>query len=204
MKNFVNHNRQFSFYLALASFFFIQTNVINAQSIGFGGTLTQSIDLLQTPIQNSERVFNVNGNAFTALPALYLSLNDELSISLEVGGGIAFMSKNNSSGDIDNDLMLTAPVMGKLNFGSAANSGNDCTLFGWYIGAGRQWRNAIKIHGTTTTSFVTYFGEIGGTINATAPMAIGAFGRLGFGAESTRALQIGLTFTYNHKSNGCE
>ena len=199
-----NTQQQSAVFVCFLSLFIIQSNCLVAQSIGVGGTLTQSIDVLQTPIQNSERIFVVSGNAFTLLPALYLSLNDEMSISVEAGGGFAFMSKNNSSGDVDNDLMLTAPIMAKLNFGSAANTGNDCTLWGWYVGAGRQWRNAIKIHGTTTTSYVTYFGEIGGTINATAPIAIGVFGRAGFGAESTRALQVGLTFTYNHKANGCE
>jgi hypothetical protein len=183
---------------------FLLPTIAFTQSIGIGGTITQSIDLLQTPVQNSERVFVVNGNAFTAYPALYLSINDETSITLEAGAGFAFMSKNNSKGEVDRDLLYTFPVLAKLNFGSAANTGNDCTTWGWYIGAGRQWRSAIDIHGTSTTAYVTYFGEIGGTINATAPADIGAFARFGFGANTTRGIQIGLTFSYNHKPNGCK
>ena len=172
--------------------------------LGIGGTLTTGIDLLQTPILNSERVFNVNGNAFTVYPAIYYGLNDEMSISLEVGGSLAFISKNNSKGESDTDIGFSVPILAKVNFGSAANTGNDCTRWGWYAGAGRQWYNDFKIHGTTTTSFVTYFAEVGGTINANSPLAIGAFSRLGFGAESSRAFQVGLTFTYNHVENGCK
>ena len=128
-----------------------------SQSIGIGGTITQSIDLLVTPVNNSERVFNVNGNAFTAYPAVYIAINDEMSFALEAGAGFAFMSKNNSKGEVDRDLLYTFPVLARLNFGSAANTGDDCSTWGYYIGAGRQWRSAIDIHGTSTTASLYAF-----------------------------------------------
>jgi hypothetical protein len=178
-------------------------SILSAQSIRIGATLSQSIDLLEAPKENSEITFVVNGNGFTAYPALYILLDDNRSISIEAGAGLSFMSKNNISGEVDRDIMYSFPVLAKMNFGSAANTGNDCSLWGWYVGAGRQHRTGIQIHSNITTSYNTYFGEIGGTINATSPIAIGLFGRFGFGANGTRANHIGLTFTYGHVKNQC-
>jgi len=184
-------------------FLIIMTSVSLAQSIRIGGTLSTSIDLLEAPKENSEITFIVNGSGFTAYPALYVLLDDSRSISIEAGAGISFMRKNNINGEVDNDAMFSFPVLAKMNFGSASNTGNDCGLAGWYLGVGRQHRTAIQIHGTTTTAFNTYFGEIGGTVNAGSPIAIGLFGRLGFGANNTRAGHIGLTFTYAHVKSQC-
>lgn len=178
-------------------------SILQAQSIRLGGTLAQSIDLLEAPKENSEITFVVNGNGFTVYPALYILLDDNRSISIEAGAGLSFMSKNNISGEIDRDIMYSFPVLAKMNFGSAANTGNDCNLWGWYVGAGRQHRTAIQIHSNTTVAYNTYFGEIGGTINATSPIAIGLFGRFGFGLDGSRANQVGLTFTYGHVKNQC-
>ncbi len=179
------------------------TAASNAQSIRLGATLTQSIDLLETQKEGSEITYVVNGNGFTAYPALYLVLGDSRSVSIEAGAGLSFMRKNNISGEVDRDVMYSFPVLAKMNFGSASNTGNDCGLWGWYVGAGRQYRTAVQIHGTTTLAYTSYFGEIGGTINANSPLAIGVFGRFGFGADGTRANHVGLTFTYSYVENQC-
>lgn len=189
---------------AIISIVFLLITTSATAQFGIGGTLTTGIDLLRTPILNSERVFAINGNAFTLQPALYYTINDNTSVSVEAGLSLGFMSKNNSRGEVDRDLALSFPVMAKVNFGSAANTGSDCELWGWYGGVGRQWYNDFQIHGTTTTPYATYFGELGGTVNATSPIAIGGFGRYGISANGTWALQLGLVFTYNHVKNGCE
>lgn len=171
-------------------------------SVGVG--LEQSIDILQTPINNNVRVYNVTGNGFTVYPAAYVNFKDNMSFAIQTGGGISFMSKNNSSGEVDRDLLYTFPIGARLNFGSASNTGKECERWGWWLGAGRQWRSAIQIHGTTTTDYTTYYGEVGGTMNATNPMAIGAYFRFGLGANQTYGMQLGLAFTFNKVTDeGC-
>jgi hypothetical protein len=169
----------------------------NAQMFSVGAGLEQSIDILQAPRQNSPILYKVTGNGFTILPMANLHINDNTTISIQTGGGLSFMSKNNTSGEGDRDLLITFPIGAKVSFGSASNTGRESELFGWWVGAGRQWRNSLQIHGTTTEAYTTYYGEIGGTINATDPGAIGLYFRYGAGASQTYAIQLGLSFTFN-------
>ena len=169
----------------------------NAQMFSVGAGLEQSIDILQAPRQNSALLYNVTGNGFTVLPMANLHLNDATTISIQTGGGLSFMNKNNGSGEVDRDVLFTFPIGAKVSFGSASNTGNEATTWGWWVGAGRQWRNNLQIHGTTTEAYTTYYGEVGGTINATDPGAIGLYLRYGMGAEGTYGLQFGLSFTFN-------
>jgi hypothetical protein len=172
--------------------------ISQGQLISFGGGLEQSIDILQAPRQNSALLYNVSGNGFTLLPMANFNLNDNTSISLQTGGGLSFMSKNNSSGEVDKDVLFTVPIGAKVSFGSASNTGKECGIWGWWLGAGRQWRSGMQIHGTITESYTTYYGEVGGTINANDPMAIGAYFRFGAGSQSAYGMQLGLSVTFNY------
>lgn len=172
-------------------------NYSNAQMFSVGVGLEQSIDILQAPRQNSALLYNVTGNGFTVLPMGNFHLNDNTTISVQTGGGLSFMSKNNSSGEVDRDLLFTFPIGAKVSFGSASNTGRETSTWGWWVGAGRQYRNDIQIHGAITEPFTTYYGEVGGTINATDPGAIGLYLRYGMGSGSTYGLQLGLSFTFN-------
>ena len=176
---------------------FGMTTFSNAQMFSVGAGLEQSIDILQTPRENSQLTYSVTGNGFTLLPMANLHINDNTTISIQTGGGISFMSKNNNRGEVDRDILFTFPIGAKVSFGSASNTGNDSETFGWWVGAGRQSRNSLQIHGTTTEAYTTYYGEIGGTINATNPGAIGVYFRYGAGASQTYAVQFGLSFTFN-------
>ena len=173
------------------------TTFSNAQMFSVGAGLEQSIDILQAPKRNSQILYSVSGNGFTLLPMANLHINDNTTVSIQTGGGISFMSKNNTSGEVDRDILFTFPIGAKVSFGSASNTGRESSIWGWWIGAGRQYRNSLQIHGTTTEAYSTYYGEVGGTINATDPGAVGLYFRYGMGGSQTYAMQFGLSFTFN-------
>lgn len=176
----------------------------NAQLISVGVGLDQSIDILQAPRQNTAILYNVTGNGFTAYPTLNVNIKDEMSLSILAGAGLSFMSKNNGSGEVDRDVLFTFPVGARLNFGSASNTGKDCNTWGWYVGAGRQWRTAIQIHSAITEPYQVTYAEIGGTVNANSPLAIGAYTRFGLDANQHYALQLGLSFTFSKVDDTCK